>query len=110
MDLYLPGLPALARDFGTRESVIQLTLTSCLIGLAAGQLLTGPLSDARGRPRPLLAGLAGYVVASAGCALAPSAGVLIGLRLVQGLGGGASIVIARAIVRELLGLAVNAAG
>ena len=46
MDMYLPGLPALARDFGTRESVIQLTLTSCLIGLAAGQLLTGPCAPA----------------------------------------------------------------
>jgi MFS transporter, DHA1 family, multidrug resistance protein len=99
--MYLPGLPALARDFGTRESVIQLTLTACLIRLAAGQLLAGPVSDARGRRKPLLAGLAGYVVVSAGCALAPSAGVLIGLRLVQGLGGGASIVIARAVVRDL---------
>ncbi|HEY7075019.1 MAG TPA: multidrug effflux MFS transporter [Solirubrobacteraceae bacterium] len=101
MDMYLPGLPALARDFGTRESVIQLTLTSCLVGLAVGQLLAGPLSDALGRRRPLLAGLAGYVLVSAGCALAPTAGVLIGLRLLQGLGGGASIVIARAVVRDL---------
>jgi MFS transporter, DHA1 family, multidrug resistance protein len=101
MDMYLPGLPALARDFGTRESLIQLTLTSCLIGLAAGQLVAGPVSDALGRRRPLIAGVAAYAVASVGCALAPSAPVLIGVRLIQGLGGGASIVIARAVVRDL---------
>jgi DHA1 family bicyclomycin/chloramphenicol resistance-like MFS transporter len=101
MDMYLPGLPALARDFGTRESLIQLTLTSCLVGLAAGQLLAGPLSDALGRKRPLITGVAGYAVASVGCALAPSVPLLIGVRLIQGLGGGASIVIARAVVRDL---------
>jgi DHA1 family bicyclomycin/chloramphenicol resistance-like MFS transporter len=101
VDMYLPALPALARDFGARPPVIQLTLTTCLAGLALGQLLAGPVSDALGRRPPLLIGLAAFTVASAGCALAPSAGVLVGLRLLQGLGGAAAIVIARAIVRDL---------
>lgn len=83
------------------ESVIQLTLTACLVGLALGQVIAGPLSDRLGRRRPLLVGVAGYVMASLLCATAPSAPVLVGFRLVQGLAGAAGIVIARAIVRDL---------
>ena len=76
-------------------------MTSCLAGLAFGQLLAGPLSDRFGRRRPLLVGLAGYCVAIVACAAAPSVYVLVALRLVQGLAGAAGIVIARAIVRDL---------
>jgi DHA1 family bicyclomycin/chloramphenicol resistance-like MFS transporter len=101
MDMYLPGLPALTRDFGASASTGQLTLTACMLGIAAGQLLTGPLSDALGRRRPLLAGLVGYVVASLACAVAPSILTLIVLRFVQGTLGGAGVVIARAIVRDI---------
>lgn len=101
LDMYLPGLPDLARDLGTSPSVAQLTLTACLIGLATGQLLAGPVSDARGRRRPLLIGLALYALASGLCALAPTIWVLIPLRLVQGAAGAAGIVIARAVVRDL---------
>src|SRR5512142_1497715 len=63
-DMYLPGLPSMALDLGVRPSVAQLTLSACLIGLAFGQIIAGPISDARGRKRPLLLGLAAYVVAS----------------------------------------------
>jgi DHA1 family bicyclomycin/chloramphenicol resistance-like MFS transporter len=101
LDMYLPGLPELADDLGTSTSIAQLTLTACLIGLACGQLLAGPVSDARGRRRPLLIGLALYALASALCAVAPSIWVLIPLRLVQGAAGAAGIVIARAVVRDL---------
>src|SRR5438445_8550185 len=101
IDMYLPGLPAIARDLSASESVIQLTLTACLIGLALGQVVAGPVSDALGRRRPLLVGVAGYAIASLLCALAPSAPALVGLRLLQGLTGAAGIVIARAIVRDL---------
>ena len=72
-----------------------------MLGLAAGQLFTGPLSDSLGRRRPLVAGLVGYIAASLACALAPSIWALIGLRFVQGALGGAGVVIARAIVRDL---------
>ena len=108
MDMYLPGLPALTRELGSSASIGQLTLTGCMLGIAAGQLIVGPLSDALGRRRPLVAGLVGYVVASAACALAPSMGALIALRVIQGIAGGAGVVIARAIVRDLYGGALAA--
>ncbi len=101
MDMYLPGLPALTRDFGASASTGQLTLTACMLGIAAGQLFTGPLSDTLGRRRPLLAGLVGYVLASLACAVAPSVVSLIALRFIQGTLGGAGVVIARAIVRDI---------
>ncbi|MGZ4186016.1 MAG: multidrug effflux MFS transporter [Solirubrobacteraceae bacterium] len=101
MDMYLPGLPSLTRDLGASASAGQLTLTGCMLGLAAGQLVAGPMSDSLGRRRLLLTGLAGYAAASAACAAAPSIWWLVALRLVQGLAGGVGVVIARAIVRDL---------
>lgn len=101
MDMYLPGLPALTRSLGASASTGQLTLTGAMLGIAAGQLFTGPVSDSLGRRRPLLVGLVGYVLASLACAAAPSIWTLIALRLLQGMLGGAGLVIARAIVRDL---------
>jgi MFS transporter, DHA1 family, multidrug resistance protein len=101
MDMYLPGLPSLTRDLGASASTGQLTLTGCMLGLAGGQLLAGPLSDSLGRRRPLLAGLVGFIGASLACAAAPSIGILIALRFIQGSLGGAGVVIARAVVRDL---------
>jgi DHA1 family bicyclomycin/chloramphenicol resistance-like MFS transporter len=101
IDFYLPGLPRLTRDFDAGASAGQLTLTACVLGLAFGQLLAGPLSDRLGRRPPLLVGLVAYCVASLLCAVAPSIWILIGLRFVQGLGGGAGLVVARSIVRDL---------
>lgn len=101
IDMYLPALPELSRVFTATESQIQLTLSACLLGLAMGQIVAGPLSDALGRRRPLLVGMAIYALASLLCMVAPSAGALAGLRFVQGLAGAAGIVIARAIVRDL---------
>ena len=90
LDLYLPALPDLADDLGTSTSAAQLSITACLIGLAAGQLVAGPLSDRFGRKRPLVVGLAAYLLASAACAFAPSIELLLALRLVQGLTGAAA--------------------
>lgn len=101
IDMYLPGLPSLTKDLGGPDWQAQLTLTACLLGLAGGQVVAGPLSDALGRYRPLLIGLAGYTIASLLCALAPSVPILIVLRLIQGLSGAAGLVISRAIVRDL---------
>ncbi|MEU8436827.1 multidrug effflux MFS transporter [Streptomyces sp. NPDC029216] len=101
MDMYLPALPEVTSALGSPAATIQLTLTSCLAGMALGQLVVGPMSDRWGRRRPLLAGMAVYVLATAICALAPSAELLIGFRLLQGLAGSAGIVIARAVVRDL---------
>jgi DHA1 family bicyclomycin/chloramphenicol resistance-like MFS transporter len=100
IDMYLPGLPSMARDLGASPSAAQLTVSGGLIGLAVGQLIAGPLSDALGRRRPLLVGLLAYFVASGLCALAPSIGPLLLLRFVQGLAGAAGIAIARAVVQD----------
>ncbi|MER6558211.1 multidrug effflux MFS transporter [Streptomyces sp. NPDC001027] len=101
MDMYLPALPEVTRSLHASASTVQLTLTACLAGMALGQLVVGPMSDRWGRRRPLLAGLAVYVVATVLCALAPTVEALVGFRLVQGLAGAAGIVIARAVVRDL---------
>ncbi|MEW2372625.1 multidrug effflux MFS transporter [Streptomyces sp. NPDC006656] len=100
-DIYLPALPDVADTFTTTAVVVQLTLTSCLIGMALGQLAVGPLSDRLGRRRPLITGMALYTAASIACAFALTADLLIGLRFLQGAAGAAGIVIARAIIRDL---------
>jgi DHA1 family bicyclomycin/chloramphenicol resistance-like MFS transporter len=106
--MYLPGLPSLTRQLGASTSTGQLTLTGCLLGIALGQLIAGPMSDSLGRRRPLIGGLVGYVAASLACAFAPSIWALIVLRLIQGILGGAGVVIARAIVRDLFAGAMAA--
>jgi DHA1 family bicyclomycin/chloramphenicol resistance-like MFS transporter len=100
-DLYLPSLPSLGQDLHVGDALAQLTMSLCMAGLALGQLVAGPLSDRTGRRRPLLLGVGIYTVAALACAVAPNIGVLIGLRLLQGLAGGAGLVIARAVVRDL---------
>ncbi|GGY79391.1 Bcr/CflA family drug resistance efflux transporter [Streptomyces omiyaensis] len=101
MDMYLPALPEVTRSLTAPAATVQLTLTACLAGMALGQLVVGPMSDKWGRRRPLLAGMVVYVLATAVCAFAPSAELLIAFRLLQGLAGAAGIVIARAVVRDL---------
>ncbi|WP_409236027.1 multidrug effflux MFS transporter [Streptomyces sp. PA5.6] len=101
MDMYLPALPEVTDALSAPAATVQLTLTACLMGMALGQLVVGPMSDKWGRRRPLLIGLLVYVIATATCAFAPTAELLIGFRLLQGLAGSAGIVIARAIVRDL---------
>jgi MFS transporter, DHA1 family, multidrug resistance protein len=100
IDMYLPGLPALARALNTDAGSAQFTLAIFFIGMAVGQAIYGPLADRYGRRRPLLIGFAIYGLASLGCAFAPTIGWLIGLRLAQALGGCAGIVIARSVVRD----------
>ena len=100
IDMYLPGLPAIAAEFGTETATAQFTLASFFIGLALGQAIYGPLADRYGRKPPLYVGLTLYIVASIGCALTPDLTTLIVLRFLQALGGCAGIVIVRAIVRD----------
>jgi MFS transporter, DHA1 family, multidrug resistance protein len=101
IDMYLPALPTITDQLATTSATVQLTLTGTLIGLALGQLVLGPLSDALGRRRPLLAGTALHVVASLLILVAPSIAVLGALRVLQGVGTAAGAVIALAIVRDL---------
>jgi DHA1 family bicyclomycin/chloramphenicol resistance-like MFS transporter len=100
IDMYLPALPALAREFNTDTAAVQLTLSIFFIGLALGQAFYGPIADRIGRRGPLLAGCALYTVASCACALAPSIESLIVLRCVQALGGCAGMVLSRSVVRD----------
>lgn len=101
IDMYLPAFPDMSRSFGASASSIQLSLTACMLGMALGQIIVGPLSDVRGRKRPLLLALSAYLLASLACGFAPTIEVLIALRFVQGAAGASGIVISRAIVRDL---------
>ncbi|MGY1806556.1 multidrug effflux MFS transporter [Blastococcus sp. SYSU D00669] len=101
IDMYLPALPTLRADLGTTSAAVQLTLTGTLVGLAVGQLVVGPWSDALGRRRPLLAGVALHVVASLLVLVAPNLAVLAVLRVLQGVGTAAAGVVALAVVRDL---------
>lgn len=100
IDMYLPGLPAIANDLHTHAGAMQRTLALFFIGLSLGQLFYGPSSDRFGRKPPLYVGLTLYAVASIGCALAADVHALTFWRFVQGLGGCAGIVIPRAVVRD----------
>jgi DHA1 family bicyclomycin/chloramphenicol resistance-like MFS transporter len=101
IDMYLPALPAITDDLLTTASSVQLTLTGTLLGLGIGQLLIGPWSDAVGRRRPLIAGVAMHIAASLLCMVAPNIAVLGAFRVLQGLGVAAAMVVAMAIVRDL---------
>jgi len=100
IDMYLPALPSITDDLLTTEAAVQLTLTGTLVGVALGQLVIGPLSDALGRRTPLLVGVGVHVLASLLCVLAPNVEVLGGLRVLQGLGAAAASVTAMAVVRD----------
>ena len=100
-DLYLPALPALTEGFGAAMSQAQLTLTALLLAFGVSQLIWGPLSDRFGRRPILLVGMTAYVLASVASTLAPTMGMLIVWRTVQGAAMGAAVMCARAIVRDL---------
>lgn len=103
-DMYLSGFPAIATDLGAGLGEVQFTLSIFFFGLAAGQLVYGPLADRLGRRRPLLFGAALFTVSSALIALAPDVGTMTVLRLAQALGGCAGMIIGRAVVRDLFDL------
>ncbi len=101
IDMYLPAFPQIARDLGVPLGTVQLSVSAFLFGSALGQLFYGPVADRFGRKRPLLFGLGLYIVSTIGCALVRSGEGLLFWRVVMALGGGASIVISRAVVRDL---------
>ena len=101
IDMYLPALPKIADELSVSSSVVQLTLTGTLAGLALGQLIVGPLSDSLGRRRPLMAGIVLHMLASVICMLAPNLVVLGLARVLQGIGAAAAMVVAIAVVGDL---------
>jgi DHA1 family bicyclomycin/chloramphenicol resistance-like MFS transporter len=100
IDMYLPSLPTIAHDLHATAGAAQASVSLFFGGLAVGQLFYGPASDRFGRRAPILVGFALYVAASLACAFAPNIQVLLAARLAQALGGCASMVISRAIVRD----------
>lgn len=101
IDMYLPALPQIALDFGVELSSIQLSLASFFVGIAAGQIFYGPITDRFGRKKPLYVGLTLYALASFFCASTDSVDGLITFRFIQALGSCAGMVISRAVVRDL---------
>lgn len=101
LDMYLPALPQVAADLHTTASLAQLSLTFCLLGLALGQIIVGPLSDMKGRRKPLIISMVLYTLSSLLCAFSPSVAFLIIMRFIQGFTGAAGIVIARATARDM---------
>ncbi len=101
IDMYLPSFPTIVEDYHTSASLVQISLTTCLLGLGVGQLVIGPMSDVQGRRKPLRIFLIMYLIASVICAFAPNILTFIGARFIQGFAAAGGLVISRAIVRDL---------
>jgi DHA1 family bicyclomycin/chloramphenicol resistance-like MFS transporter len=108
IDMYLPGFPAIAKSLHTTTAQVSLSLSSFFVGLAAGQLLYGPLLDRFGRKKPLYVGLVLYLIASVGCYFATTIESLILLRFIQAIGSCAAGVASMAMVRDIFPLEENA--
>ena len=100
IDMYLPALPTIGREFGADAAAVQVSLAAYFAGMALGQAFYGPLSDAVGRKSALYFGLVVFIVSSIGCAASDSVRTLVVFRFLQALGGCAPIVIPRAVVRD----------
>ncbi len=100
-DMYLPALPEFQADFGIAPSMAQTTLTMTMTGMAAGQILGGPISDRFGRKWPMLCGMVFFSLASLACFLAENIYFFLLCRFIQGMAGAFGIVIARAVARDV---------
>ncbi|PMC35988.1 Bcr/CflA family drug resistance efflux transporter [Bacillus sp. UMB0899] len=101
IDMYLPSFPTIVEDYQTEASLVQISLTTCLLGLGLGQLIIGPMSDVQGRRKPLLIFLILYLLASLTCSFAPNIYTFIASRFVQGFAAAGGLVISRAVVRDV---------
>ena len=100
IDMYLPSIPTMANALSSNEGAVQLSLMTFFVGLMLGQLIYGPLSDKYGRKPLIYTGLAVFIMASIGCALAQTVQQLQWIRFIQGLGGSIGMVIAFAIIKD----------
>lgn len=100
-DMYLPSLPVMQADFGISASMVQLTLTMTMLGMALGQIFAGPVSDYYGRKKPLIIGMVAFTAATFGCVLAENIMAFLCFRFVMGFAGASGIVVAKAIARDV---------
>lgn len=103
MHMFVPALPFAANELGVGSAEIQLSLTIYILGLAVGQLIYGPISDAVGRRPVVIVGVLVFAVGSLACAFAQNLPALLAGRLLQALGGAGGLTLARAIVRDMAG-------
>jgi DHA1 family bicyclomycin/chloramphenicol resistance-like MFS transporter len=101
VDMYLPALPAIGREFAASQHEVQLTLGVFFAGFGVGQLVWGPIGDRFGRRWPTLAGLVIFAIGSVAAALAPSNDFLIAARFLQAVGACVTPVMVRAMVRDV---------
>jgi MFS transporter, DHA1 family, multidrug resistance protein len=101
IDMYLPAMPDIGRDFAVDQQVVQWTIVGYFITFGLAQLVYGPWADQAGRKPPLYIGLALFIGGTVLCALAPSITWLIVGRMIQGAGGAANMVVLRAVIRDL---------
>jgi DHA1 family bicyclomycin/chloramphenicol resistance-like MFS transporter len=101
IDMYLPALPAIGREFAADEHQVQITLGAYFLGFGIGQLFWGPIGDRYGRRVPTAIGIAVFALACVAASLAPDIETLIGARFVQALASSAAPVLARAMVRDV---------
>lgn len=99
-DMYLPGMPEMVAYFGTSESVLSMTLYVYMLVQAVGVLFMGPLSDKYGRRKVLLASMAVYIVASAGCCFAPNIWALVAFRALEALGAAGGMCLSVALIKD----------
>jgi DHA1 family bicyclomycin/chloramphenicol resistance-like MFS transporter len=99
--MYLPALPALILYFSTTETMVQLTITASLLGMAFGQVLVGPITDALGRRRPLIIALSVFIVASLACLSATDVTWMVIARFILGFSAAAGFVIVNAFIRDM---------
>ena len=96
-DMYLPALPHISSDLGLSISLTQASITTCLLGLALGQIFIRPISDGQGRKKLLVSSLVVFILTSVACAVVTNGYVFLGLRFIQGLAGSGGLVLSRAI-------------
>lgn len=102
IDTIFPAFPVIAADFGANRVEMQQTISVYLLAYALMSVVHGPLSDAIGRKKVILGGLAVFAASSAGCALAPDLGTLLLFRALQGLSAGVGMIVGRAVIRDVL--------
>ncbi|MFM2391275.1 MAG: hypothetical protein RLZZ437_2830 [Pseudomonadota bacterium] len=101
IDMYLPAMPEIGRDLGASQQAVQWTIVGYFITFGLAQLIYGPWADQAGRKPPLYVGLALFIIGTLVCAMAPGIVWLVIGRMIQGLGGAATMVVLRAVIRDL---------